>query len=176
MVKKSQQAFIKFQTYAARPWFAYALGFLALIDNFIFIFPVVPVFAGAILAVPKKWFSISTWTIIGNTIGGSLFSLFVSVYGISFIQRFLPHMMEMKAWELSKNWVETYGSGALLINSALPMVDHPMIAILTLAGEPVLKVALVLLIAKSVKYYFIGWAASFAPHLLGRLKAAAKND
>ncbi len=163
----------KFHFYAEKPWFSIALSFLAVLDNFVFIVPLAAIMVGAIVAVPRKWLRISFSTIAGNTVGATLFSYLISLYGMPFIQKYAAHLTEMQAWEMSKNWVDQYGLWALFLNSVLPTVDHPMVAILTLTGESVLKIAIVLFIAKGVKYLVLGWIASFAPHLLKRLNTGA---
>ena len=65
----------KFDKNISKPWYAYALGLLALLDYFFVVIPLVAVLITSILAAPQHWVKLIITTTVGSVIGTILFSI-----------------------------------------------------------------------------------------------------
>ncbi len=164
----------RLESHASSPWYPFALGFVALIDNFIFVIPMVPVLITSVFLTPKRWFSFAFFQAIGSSLGVLLFSLVISVHGTHFIQAIAPNFMEGDLWHHAEVWVAQYGLWALFGTSVLPITDHPVIAILALHKVSSIDVMLINFFGKIIKYLVFSWLASHAPKTLMKLKVIKK--
>ena len=165
----------KLEAHVSSPWFPLAIGIVAYFDNFLFIIPMAAVLITAIISSPKRWFSIALGITIGTVLGAITFAFFVSHFGTSFLHSIAPKMMELSLWNTALHWLEQYGLWALFLVSCLPVSDHPLIALAALTHLPLLKISLVLGVAKTLKFFLLSWLASHAPSTLLKFKVLEKE-
>lgn len=160
----------KLESQVNRPWYPFALGFIALIDNGIFLLPIAAMMVTSTLTAPKRWFSLALSTTIGSAIGAVLFSVLVSHFGVSFIESTYPSLTHSQSWQLAAQWINHYGFWALFIFCALPISEHPAIIFAMAANIPIATVAVSITAGKIIKFFALAWIASHAPELLLKLK------
>ena len=147
-------------------WYPIALGFIALIDYFIFVVPMVPLMVTSVFASQKGWLRLSLLTALGSSLGAILFALSVHYFGVSLLQSVAPQILVSTVWQEGEIWISKYGFGALFAFSVLPLSDHPIIAIAALTRLPMLGIGVVVIVAKLIKFVGFGWMASHTPRLL----------
>jgi len=163
------------QTYVSRPWYPPLLGLLAALDHLIIIIPTDGLLVTSILAAPKRWLSFVLWLTLGSVLGGTLLATFIQTYETPFLEWVSPGIHLTEYWKLTDSWVEEYGLWALFTIAALPIFQHPVIAITALAGLPLYQIALFMLGGRIIKYGVFGWLASHAPQALLRMKSVRKE-
>lgn len=146
------------------------MGFLAFIDNFIFIIPTDGLLLAGSAAVPERRKALVLWLALGSVLGGVLFVLLVEVYGHPFLEWFLPGMMKTSQWLVMERWVTRYGLGTLFLVGSLPITQHPILALTALAHFSLLEVGLILLAARLLKYTVTAWVAVKAPQLVLKIR------
>ena len=139
------------------------------------VIPLVAVLITSILAAPQHWVKLIITTTVGSVIGTILFSILVRHYGIHFIEMVSPDLMKHAMWQSTEKWISEYGFGAVFGISALPITDHPMIVIASLAKMPLMPLSIAITLAKLTKYFFFGALAVYAPQKLLKIKPISKE-
>jgi len=163
------------QTYIARPWYPPLLGVLAALDHFVFVIPTDGLLVTSVIAAPKRWLSTFLWITLGSVVGGVVLAAFLQHYGTPFLEWLSPGILETHYWKLTISWVDHYGLWALFAITALPIFQHPVIAITALAGIPLGKIALFMLGGRIVKYAVFTWLSIHAPKVLFRMRPVHKE-
>lgn len=158
----------KIPRHAESRWVPYALGLSAFADYFIFIIPLDAIVVATILAARKKWFTISLWTTIGSTLGAGIFAEMIRIFGQSGLDRFAPHLLEGKFAQDMSHWLNHYGFWALIGVAAMPLAQHPVVAIAALAKVPLFTIITTLFIGRFFKYAVYTWLSTHAQKGLGR--------
>jgi membrane protein YqaA with SNARE-associated domain len=160
----------RLEHHASKPWYPFAAAAIALVDNFLFVVPIAALLITSVFAAPKHWKRTSFWVTLGSAIGAVVFAIVIRYYGISIIESFFPHLMKGAAWRIGDRWINDYGLWALFFVEAIPITDHPLIALAALTALPMPEVAGVIVLGKSIKFFTVGWIASHSPKLLLRFK------
>lgn len=160
----------KLKAGASKWWFVPFVSFLAAADAYIFIVPNEAFLLPAILARPKKWFSVSLWITLGSAIGAASFSAFASLYGANFIQAIAPNLLSSRGWHDSEVFIQSHGKLGLALISVSPFPQHAAVALVGLAHMNVFEVLVAVFIGRGVKYVFLSWATVYSPQLLKRLR------
>ncbi|MEK6580286.1 MAG: hypothetical protein AABZ55_13760 [Bdellovibrionota bacterium] len=163
------------QSYVLRFWYAPLLGALALIDHFVLIIPTDGLLVTAVIASPKHWFRNFLWVTLGSVAGASLLAALIQSFGMPFLEWFSPGIHDSAYWRLTDSWVDLYGLWVLLAVAALPVFQHPAIAIAALADLPLGEITLYILGGRILKYGVLSWLASHAPKVLLRIKSIQKE-
>lgn len=162
-------------SYVLKPWYPPLLAFLAALDHFVIVIPTDGLLITAILAAPKRWFRYFAWLTVGSVIGGTLLAGTIQLYGTPFLEWLSPGIHETYYWKLMDSWVDHYGLWTLFFVSALPIFQHPVIAITALAELPLLQIAAYLFAGRCIKFGLYSWLALRAPRALFRLKSIRKE-
>ena len=170
MKKKVNHWIMLFEHQANRPWFPLGIAVAAFIDYYLIIIPMIAVLISSVMLAPKRWVQISVFMSLGSMLGVLSFSSLISHYGIHGIELFAPSLLSSSTWLETEAWIAKHGEWALFSISALPMTDHPSIAIVSLAKMPLFKIAPIVALAKLFKYMGFAWIASHAPERLAKLK------
>jgi membrane protein YqaA with SNARE-associated domain len=138
--------------YAEKPWFAPAVATLAFLDFFIFIVPLDAIVVGAFLAAPKRRFRVASWTAIGSTLGAVLFALLIRISGLPFLNRIAPGLLEHELSKTLAHWIENHGFWALAGSAAVPIYQHPAVALAALTPLPLASIFGAMMLGRAVKF------------------------
>lgn len=175
MNPKHQQWLRRVESYVEKPWYPALLGFLAFIDYFIILIPTDGLLITSIMAAPRRWLSIGIAVSIGTTLGAAAFAITVHHLGNPFIDWLTPGIREHALWRASDGWVDKHGLWAMFGIAAMPIFQHPAIAIAALAQMPLTKMILAVFAGRSLKYFAFSWLSSHAPHYLFKFKSVRKE-
>ncbi|MBS1958254.1 MAG: VTT domain-containing protein [Bdellovibrionales bacterium] len=156
--------------YVRKPWYPILLSLLALADMFVLIVPTDGLVVTSAISEPKRGIALTFWSSVGSTLGAVLLFTAVSHYGMPALQWMGPDLPQSSAWHRAEGWIQSYGIGAVLLTSALPIICHPILALAALARLPLTQVAVAMLIGRLFKYGLYCWLASHSPKLLMRFK------
>ena len=164
-MKKIKIFLSEFHQYVEKPWYPYIMGVIAFVDYFLIIIPLDAMVVASIIACRKRWFMISLWTTLGSSLGAVLFSLLIQFYGIRFIQTWFPHLLDGDFAHMCEKWLHHYGSIALFVIAAMPLAQHPTVAIATLAQIATVTIGVTMLLGRFFKYCVYSWFIfRFRPH------------
>lgn len=165
----------KAEKHVNRPWYPFAVALLSFLDLFIFVIPIEAVMITSIMAAPKRWISISLFTIAGFMLGTLAFALIVHHYGFPIIEYWAPKLSHSELWLDSDRWMDQYGLWAVFGVALLPIAIHPILAIAVLADVSIPSILLVLLLSRLIKYGAYAWIASHSPKLLSKVAPDRKE-
>ncbi|MCC7441559.1 MAG: hypothetical protein IT285_08000 [Bdellovibrionales bacterium] len=163
------------QGYIQRPWYPPLLGLLAAADHFVVVVPTDGLLITAVLAAPRRWPAFFAWLTLGSVLGALLLAATIQIYGTPFLEWLLPGIHADPFWKLSTRWIDEFGLWALLAVAALPIFQHPAIAIAALAEIPLSKIALFIFVGRVLKYGALSGLALRAPEVLMRFKGLRKE-
>lgn len=159
----------KLHHFLDRWWYAPVLGFLSFIDHFIVVFPVDGMLISSILLKKKRWFRMTFCIWVGSTLGAVLVSALAARYGMSFVESFFPDLMTTGMWRWALEFFQNHGLWLLFISGILPLAQQPAAIVVGLAGSPLDKVAMVLFLARGLKFFALAYISIKAPHMLQKL-------
>lgn len=174
-MKKIIQWFYYFEKFIDRWWYAPILGFLAAIDHYVIVFPIVGMLVSSIFLQHKKWFSLSIWSAVGSWFGAWVLAWIANSFGLSFIESYFPKMLQTPAWDWAHQFFYNHGVWLVFLMGLAPLPQQPPVIIAALAGTPLLEIGAVLLAARLIKFTFIGYIASHAPQKLRRFRSLRKE-
>jgi membrane protein YqaA with SNARE-associated domain len=166
---------LRLRRYIAGPLYFPLVGCVAALDNLVLIFPVDGILVASVMAFPKRWISALFWLTLGSVMGGAAVAYVFQEYGPLLLDWLHPGMRENSYWILVDGWVDRHGIWALLVVTALPVVQLPVIAITAFTGMPIHQIAICMLIGRTAKYGIFSWLASHAPALLLRIRSVRKT-
>jgi membrane protein YqaA with SNARE-associated domain len=161
--------------YVQKRWYPPLLGLLAAVDHFVIVIPTDGLLITAILAAPRRWLAFFAWLTLGSVAGGALLAGLIQVYGTPLLEWISPGIHLTSYWQLTDGWIERFGLWVLFVVAALPVFQHPAIAITALAELPLSQMTLAMLAGRLVKYGAFSWLASHAPRLLFKFKSIRKE-
>lgn len=146
------------------------LFFCCGVDHYVGVFPILGMMASSIFLAPKKWLSLSLWSAVGSWTGAWILAWLSQNLGLQFIESYFPVMLENSLWGWMQEFFLQYGIWLLFLVGLAPMPQQPAVIIVALAGTSLTQMAWVLLVAKLMKFVFIGYLASHAPQRLNKFK------
>jgi membrane protein YqaA with SNARE-associated domain len=167
-LKTNSNFFSKLPHYADRPWFLPILSFTAALDYAIFIIPLDAIVVASISINKKRWWSISLWSALGSTAGAVLFTLLVQYFGENYLQQWAPHLLEGKFTQNMSDWLQNHGFWALMALGALPINQHPAVAIAALANVHFTHIAFAMFTGRILRYAIYTWLIGHAQKGLTR--------
>lgn len=163
------------QRYADRYWFAPLIGFLAALDNFVIIIPNEGILISSSMVIPKRWFIFALNIAIGSTLGALALAALVEFQGLPFILKIFPGINETTLWAMMLKFFERYGLFFIFVVAITPIAQQPSIILASLANTPFLKLALVIFLGRSMKFFILAYAATHAPRLLSKIWGVEKE-
>jgi hypothetical protein len=139
-------------SFTERAWFAPVVAFLAFLDFFIFIVPLDPIVVGAFLAAPKKRFRVAWMTALGSTLGAVGFALLIRHQGMDFLNAFAPGILENNWAQTLGAWIRDYGFWALAGSAAVPIYQHPAVALAALSPLPLIWIFWGMMLGRAIKF------------------------
>lgn len=139
-------------SYTERMWFAPVVALLAFLDFFIFIVPLDAIVVGAFLAAPKRRFRVAWMTALGSTLGAVCFALLIREHGMTFLNAVLPGVLEDDWARTLGHWIQDYGFWALAGSAAVPIYQHPAVALAALSPLPLIWIFWGMLLGRAVKF------------------------
>lgn len=156
--------------FVERWWYGPILFLCSGLDHYVGVFPILGMMASSIFLASKKWLSLSVWCALGSWVGACILAWLSQNLGLNFIEATFPAMLESTLWTWTQNFFLQYGVWLLFFVALAPMPQQPAVIIVALAGTPISEMAVVMLIAKLMKFGLIGYLASHAPQRLNKLK------
>lgn len=157
------------QRHARQWWYAPAIGFLAFIDHFTVIIPTDGLLVSAVMLNPRRWISTFCTVALFSSAGALVLAGAVQMYGLQLLLHISPGLDQTGIWNWTMNFMGEYGVVALFAIALSPIMQHPALALAALTGVPLLKIFLVVLLARLIKYGLYSWIATHTPHLIRRL-------
>ena len=154
--------------FATKPWYPFAVAFVAFADYFIFVIPLDAIVVASIIANRKRWLSISFWGSLGSTLGATLFAFLIQHFGETFLNQIAPHLLEEPIAQTFTHWLQNYGFWALIAIAATPIHQHPTVAIAALAKVSILTIFITMFIGRLIKYCIYTWLSTHAQKGLQR--------
>ncbi len=139
-------------SYTEKVWFAPLVALLAFLDFFIFIVPLDPIVVGAFLAAPKRRFRVAWMTALGSTLGAVGFALLIRHQGMDFLNSFAPGILENDWARTLGHWIQDYGFWALAGSAAVPIYQHPAVALAALSPLPMIWIFWGMLLGRAIKF------------------------
>lgn len=165
-MKKIIQWFYYFEKFIDRWWYCPILGFIAAIDHYVILFPILGMMISSIFLQPRKWFSITIWCAFGSWFGALCLAFIARYYGLAYIELHFPQMLQSPMWDWAHDFFFHHGIWLVFLLGMAPLPQQPPVIIAALAGTPLTEIAVVLLVARLIKFIFIGYLASHAPQRL----------
>ena len=155
--------------HASNPWYPYVLGLIAFADYFLFVIPLDAMVVASVVAARRRWFSITMWASFGSTLGAGVFAILIQRFGLIFLQRWAPHLLEDQLAQTITHWLQHYGFWALIGIAMMPIHQHPTVAIAALANISILTIIITMFIGRQLKYCIYTWVATHAKNGLSSL-------
>ncbi len=152
-----------------RPWYPFLIGFLAFIDNFTLIVPTDGMLVSSVLLRPLRWKRFAVAVATGSSLGAILMAAVAQHQGLELIQAHYPQWLTTDIWKWSAHFLTEYGLIVVFLVGLTPFTQQPTVILAALSGSPLLAISAALFLGRLIKYIFMGYVASHAPHLLRRL-------
>jgi membrane protein YqaA with SNARE-associated domain len=174
-MKKLSQLIEFFERFVERWWYSPILGICAGLDHYVIVFPILGMMVSSIFLAPRKWLRFTIWTAIGSWAGAWALGWIARVYGLGFIQAYFPQMLENPMWDRMQDFFSHHGVWLLFLVGLMPIPQQPAVIISAIAGTPLAQMAVVLLIAKLIKFGLLGYVASHAPSKLAKFRGVQEE-
>jgi membrane protein YqaA with SNARE-associated domain len=168
-MKKMFERFQQLEKYVCRWWYGPVLFLAAGIDHYVIFIPTVGLMVSSVFLTPKRWLSIALWTACGSCLGAWLLGVLAQQLGLSVIESYLPKLLHTPMWDWAHGFFSSYGAWVVFVAGLAPFPQQPAVVIAAIAGTPLVKIGVVLLIANTLKFGFLGYLASHAPQKLNRI-------
>lgn len=139
------------------------------LDSFILIVPTDAMTVSAVMLEPKKWIRYALLVAVSSSLGAIALAAIVDIYGIDFIHTFFPGLDQTRMWQLTDEFMETYGLLVVFGIALTPLTQPPSVVLAALSHMPLVQIFIAILIGRSLKYLLIAWVSSHAPRLLSKL-------
>lgn len=159
----------RLQKHARRWWYAPLVAFLAFIDHFMIIIPTDGLLVSAVLLNPKRWVSTTLIVTLGSSLGALALAALIEWHGLPLLLQISPGIDQTQAWSWTDRFMDEYGMLAVFAVALSPFMQHPAVALASLANVPLAKIFGVVFLGRIIKYSIVCWVASHMPHLLKRL-------
>lgn len=121
------------------------------------------------MVIPKRWFLFAFSVAIGSTIGALCLVALIELKGLPWIIEFYPGINQTQIWSLTAKFFEQYGLYLIFAIGITPFAQQPSIILASLADSPFYKLAIVILLGRSIKFFSLAYAGTHAPKLLTRI-------
>ena len=167
-MKRFIEFFKKLPQYAHQPWYPFALCLTAMLDYIVFVIPLDPIVVTSIAAARSRWLALSIWTTVGSTLGAVIFSLLIRYFGETYLHQWVPHLLEGEFVATMSHWLQNHGFWALMGIGALPINQHPAVAVASLAKVKVSHIAIAMFTGRILRYLIYTWLIGHANRGLTR--------
>ena len=157
------------QLYTDRIWYAPLIGLLAALDNLLIIIPTDGILVSSTMLRTKSWILFAVSISVGSTLGAMALAAVVELKGLPWILEVYPGLDESLSWTWTMQFFEKYGMFLVFFVAATPLMQHPAVILASLANTPLMKLAIVILSGRMLKYLIMGYIASHAPRLLKKM-------
>ena len=145
----------------------FAVGLLAAVSSATGLYPFGPVLAAAVLAAPRRWWSLYVASCAGAVGGVLLLAGLVRTYGLPWAEALFPGVEQSAEWQRYVYWSARYGWLALAAFAASPLPQMPILVLSALSRIGLGPIALAVLVGKLVKYGVYGAAVLTVLRVLG---------
>ncbi|MEZ0392608.1 MAG: hypothetical protein ACAH59_10345 [Pseudobdellovibrionaceae bacterium] len=159
-----------FEGFVDRWWYGPTLSVCAGLDHYVGVFPILGMMVSSIFLAPKKWLRLALWTVLGSWLGAWFLGWLTQSFGLSFVQNHFSNLLEADLWNWMQSFFSLHGVWLLFLAALAPIPQQPAVILVSLAGAPLLQIGWILLLAKILKFSFIGYLASHAPSRLARFR------
>ncbi|NJL23960.1 MAG: hypothetical protein HC902_01405 [Calothrix sp. SM1_5_4] len=156
------------ERFVDRIWYSPLLLLLCALDNFVVVIPTDGIVISSTMLKPRRWLFFGLSTAVGSTLGALLLALLVRDQGMSLIQDYYSGLTATEVWAWTQRFFSDYGLFLVFAVAASPVAQQPAVTLSALAETPMLKLFLVILAGRVLKYLIIGYLASHAPKVLVR--------
>lgn len=171
-------SFLKTQTlqkYVRKWWYNPTLFFCAAIDHYILVFPILGMMIVSVLFAPRRWIPIFLWSALGSWAGAWLLSWIAQSFGLPFIEIYFPRILASPGWASAESFFALHGLWLVFLAGLAPIPQQPAVIVASLAGAPLLKIGVYLLLARLLKFGLLAYVASHAPERLRRYRDVRKE-
>ena len=170
-----KQKFKEFLKHTVHPWFTYIAAALVALDIFVGFIPSDVLLVSAVLARPRKWFSIACWITLGSCLGALLLAFLVRSH-MDWLMALMPGVFASSGWETVRGFIAQYGGITIWIGVLGLMPLLPFIIVPILAGYSLPNLMLFYFLGRFVKMCALAWCASHAPRLLKKFFGMKTDD
>lgn len=149
-------------------WYGPMLFLAAGIDHYVIFIPTIGLMVSSVFLTPKRWLSIGLWTATGSWLGAWLLGVIAQYLGFSVIESYFPDLLHTPFWNWTHQFFSEHGAWVVFFAGLTPVPQQPPVIIAAIAGTPLVKIGIVLLVAKIMKFGFLSYLASHAPQKLNR--------
>jgi membrane protein YqaA with SNARE-associated domain len=157
------------QRFSGRKWYPALIGFLAALDNIIVVIPNDGILISSAMLTPKRWFLLAVAVTIGSTLGAVALAALVELLGLPWILAVFPELETNQIWLLVNSFFHDYGLLVVFLIALSPLAQQPGVIVASLANTPLLELAGVVFLGRFIKFLFMAYIGSHAPHLLTKL-------
>ncbi|KAL1507630.1 hypothetical protein AB1Y20_007249 [Prymnesium parvum] len=149
------------------PWVA-ALGTGMNMFTLVFTAATVVLFLTAVLARPGRWASTALINAFGAAVGTWLMLAMIrgSNDPLEYLEEVYPSVLANPAWQKAMGYMQSYGTGGMLLVASLPIFLHPIVLFGLLAQMSNAEILLIVMTGRTVKYLVMARVTLTAPHLL----------
>lgn len=157
------------QKYVNRWWYPPVIAVLAAADNLVVIVPTDGILISSTMINPRRWMLFATAISLGSTAGAVLLSYLVEVHGLPWILQMYPGIDQTQTWLLTDQFFNQYGLYLVFAVAMTPLMQQPTVILASLSGESILKIGLLVLVGRTLKFLLIAYLSSHAPRMLSKL-------
>lgn len=157
------------QSFADRIWYPPLLGFLAALDNLIFVIPNDGLLISSSMLTPRKWFALAISVTIGSTLGALVLITVVKLQGLPWILDVYPGLDQSHIWLWSLDFFQRYGMLLVFFVALTPIAQQPAIMLASLAQSSTQELCFVIFSGRLIKFIFLAYLASHTPKLISKL-------
>lgn len=150
----------KIQKQVERPYYCVLLGFVTMMDSFVFFIPTDGLMVTSVLAYPKAWIRNAVCVSVGSVIGSLIFACILREYGQEALHYFLPNVEKSSAWIFAIKLMQEYGAFAVLFVALTPIPQPPIVALAAMGNMSLWLMGALLLLGRLCKYLVVGKLAT----------------
>ncbi len=151
------------------------VGLMAFAATISMTVPFAPLLTFAVLLRRDRWLPIVLLSALGSAVGGLVLYLVFHHLGWNNLMAAYPDTAHSQSLTNAKQWLTTYGISTLLVVSALPVPDTPVLIFAGISRLPVVEVLLALLVGKLAKYSIYSWIVATFPDRFAHYFAHVTN-
>lgn len=149
-------------------WYGPMLFLAAGIDHYVIFIPTIGLMVSSVFLAPRRWLSIGLWTALGSWSGAMVLGALARTLGLEALEEYFPDLLHTPFWTWTHRFFSEHGAWVVFLAGLTPVPQQPPVIVAAIAGTPLLKIGVVLVIAKIAKFGFLSYLASHAPQKLNR--------
>jgi hypothetical protein len=118
---------------ARKGWYPLLIGGVALVDHFVFFFPVDALLLGSALLVPRKKYLFSASVTLGSALGALVMAYLAATFGEPLIEKLWPGIESYSLWHGFERFLATNGIFGLALIAASPFALQPAVILAAIA-------------------------------------------